>query len=154
MPEGCSNEIALGPELIDLAQTFFQSYNLHDVNRMIDLCDQDAYVRYLPMGDEGEGTVDRVARQIWSSILEAFPDLHVIVRSIFTDGRNVAAEVDIGGSQRKDFYGIPNRGRHYDLPHAFVLQFNDQRLIGMITAYWDNLSFYSQLGALDLPKAA
>jgi len=58
----------------------------------------------------------------------------VIVQSIFGDERDVAAEVNIGGTQRKDFLGIHNRGRHYELPHAFLLRLNDQRKIGLITA--------------------
>lgn len=54
----------------------------------------------------------------------AFPDLAVVTHSAFGDDENVAAEVEIGGTQRKDFLQIPNQGRNYDLPHAFLLKVN------------------------------
>jgi hypothetical protein len=63
----------------------------------------------------------------------------------------VAAEVVIGGTQRKDFLQIRNQGKHYDLPHAFLLKINDKDLITEIACYWDNASFYLQLGKTTLP---
>jgi steroid delta-isomerase-like uncharacterized protein len=95
-----------------------------------------------------------VGKQIWSGLIDAFPDLHVTVDSEFGNDRNTAAEVTIGGTQRKDFLDIPNHGKHYELPHAFLLRFNDEGKITAITCYWDNLSFYSQLGVEPLRKAA
>ena len=74
--------------------------------------------------------------------------------SIFGDESNVAAEVTIGGTQRKDFLDIPNQGKHYELPHAFILSVDDERKIARIAAYWDNVSFYAQLGKETLGKAA
>ena len=75
---------------------------------------------------------------------------HVTVQSIFGDERNIAAEVMIGGTQRKDLvYGqvrIPSQGKHYELPHVFLLQATESGLITEVAAYWDNASFYSQLG--------
>ena len=131
---------------IDITQSFFSSYNAHDVNRMLSLCSDDAQLRYVPMDKQGEGKVQEVGKTIWSTLLDAFPDLRVRLESAFADEQNVAAEVMIGGSQKKDFMNIPNQGRHYDLPHAFLLKIGDRRLITSITAYWDNASFYSQLG--------
>ena len=130
----------------DVARSFFEAYNQHDLNRMLASCTDDAQLRYVPMGKPGEGRIREVGKTIWSSLIDAFPDLRVRAESAFGDERNVAAEVMIGGTQRKDFMNIPNQGRHYDLPHAFLLQVSDRGLITSITAYWDNASFYSQLG--------
>ena len=51
----------------------------------------------------------------------------------------VAAEVMIGGTQRKDLvYGqvrIPSQGKHYELPHVFLLQANESGLITEVAAY-------------------
>jgi ketosteroid isomerase-like protein len=47
---------------------------------------------------------------------------------------------------------IPSQGKHYELPHAFLLQINDQGQISHITAYWDNASFYFQLGKTPEPQ--
>ena len=72
------------------------------------------------------------------------------VQLVFGDERHAAAEVTIGGTQRKDFLQIPSRGRHYELPHAFLLRLDDRGQITEIAAYWDNASFYSQLGKTTL----
>jgi steroid delta-isomerase-like uncharacterized protein len=98
------------------------------------------------MGDRGRGPANEVGRSIWSGLIDAFPDLRVEPQSMFGDDSHVAAEVLIGGTQQKDFLDIPNRGHRYQLPHAFILGFDDGG-ITQITAYWDNLSFYTQLGA-------
>ena len=107
-------------------------------------------MRYIPMGSQGEGRAREAGKTIWSGLIDSFPDLRVTVQSLFGDDRHVAAEVVIGGTQQKDFLQIPNRGKHYELPHAFLLQVNDRGQLAGITAYWDNASFYSQLGKMTL----
>jgi steroid delta-isomerase-like uncharacterized protein len=136
---------------IDVARSFFAAYNAHDVERMVAACGEDAELRYVPMGSQGRGNARELGKSIWSGLIDAFPDLAVTVESIFGDERNVAAEVVIGGTQQKDFLQIRSQGRHYDLPHAFLLQTNERSLITRITCYWDNASFYLQLGKTTLP---
>lgn len=135
----------------DVGRSFFASYDAHQVEKMVASCSEDARLRYVPMGSEGEGPARDLGKSIWSGLIGAFPDLRVTVQSLFDDGRHVAAEVVIGGTQRKDFLQIPSQGRHYELPHAFLLEVNDQGQISAITAYWDNASFYLQLGKTTLP---
>ncbi|MEA2255075.1 MAG: hypothetical protein QOG35_1120 [Solirubrobacteraceae bacterium] len=129
------------------AQSFFDAYDRHDVEAMLGHLSDDAEIRYVPMGDQGRGPAREVGRAIWSGLIDAFPDLRIHVESMFGDDRHVAAEVVIGGTQRKDFAGIRNQGRHYDLPHAFLLTLTDGGRITLIACYWDNASFYGQLGA-------
>jgi len=45
---------------------------------------------------------------------------------------------------------IRSQGKHYELPHAFLLQIDESGLIKEVAAYWDNASFYSQLGKTTL----
>jgi len=134
----------------DVARSFFAAYNHHDVNRMLAECSDDAQVRYVPMGDQGTGPARDVGKNLWSGLIDAFPDLSVTVPNVFGDDRNMAAEVVIGGTQRKDYMGIQNQGKHYELPQAFIMRVDDEGLIANITAYWDNASFYSQLGKTSL----
>jgi steroid delta-isomerase-like uncharacterized protein len=136
---------------IDAARSFFAAYNAHDVDRMLAACSEDAELCYVPMGGQGQGKLREVGKSIWSGLIDAFPDLYVRVESMFGDERNVAAEVVIGGTQQKDFLHIPSQGRHYDLPHAFLLKMSERGLIERVTCYWDNASFYLQLGKTTLP---
>jgi steroid delta-isomerase-like uncharacterized protein len=130
---------------VEVARSFFAAYNAHDVGRMVAACSEDARLRYVPMGDHGRGKAREVGQAIWSGIIDAFPDLTVTVQAVFGDDRNAPAEVLIGGTQRKDFLQIPSRGRHYGLPHAFLLRLDGRGQIAEIAAYWDNASFHSQL---------
>jgi ketosteroid isomerase-like protein len=133
------------------ARSFFAAYNAHKVDEMVGACSEDAQLRYVPMGDQGQGKVRDVGKAIWSGLIGAFPDLTVTTQAAFSDGRNVAAEVIIGGTQQSDFLQIRSQGKHYELPHAFLLTLNESSLITQITAYWDNASFYLQLGKTTLP---
>src|ERR1700676_4593476 len=136
---------------IDVPRSFFATYNAHDVERMVAACSEDAELPYVPMGSQGRGKARGLGKSIWSGLIDLFPGLGLKGQSIFGDEPNVAAEVVIGGTQQKDFLQIRSQGRHYDLPHAFLLQTNDRNLITRITCYWDNASFYLQLGKTTLP---
>ena len=143
-----------GNASLDIARSFFTAYSQHNVNRMIQAFSEDAEMRYPPLGPQGEGRARELGKQIWSGLIDAFPDLHVTVKSMFGDERNVAAEVLVGGTQSKDFHDIPNQGRHYEVPIAFFLRIDDKGRITEIAAYWDNISVYSQLGKEVVGKAA
>lgn len=135
---------------IEIARSFFAAYNAHQVDKMVAACSEDARLRYVPMGDQGQGKARQLGKTIWSSLIAAFPDLHVTVQSLFGDERHAAAEVVIGGTQQKDFFQIPNQGKHYELPHAFLVEIDAKGQIAGITCYWDNASFYAQLGKTSL----
>ncbi len=135
---------------IEVAHAFFNAYNAHDVNKMLSMCSEDGELCYVPMGEKGRGKLREVGKAIWSSLIDAFPDLAVVTHFAFGDDENVAAEIEIGGTQQKDFMQIKNQGRRYDLPHAFLLKVNEHGMLTRITSYWDNASFYSQLGKTTL----
>lgn len=147
MPKSTRNVIL---PAVDVARLFFAAFKDRDVNRMLAECRDDAQIRYVPMGNQGTGEVREVGKNIWSSLFDAFPDLTVTVPTLFGDDHNVAAEAVLEGTQRKDFLGIPSQGKRFQLPHAFIFQIDDLGLIASIAAYWDNASFYSQLGKTTL----
>jgi steroid delta-isomerase-like uncharacterized protein len=133
---------------------FFAAYREHDVSAMADLCADNAGFRYLPVeiwGKQrvvrGDGKVHGIGRVIWSGLITAFPDLSNEVTSLSTaqDG-TVVAEVTLSGTQAGPWGVTASKGQHYTLPHLFVLHVNADGLIDSVTAYWDNASFYRQLG--------
>lgn len=133
---------------------FFAAYRGHDVPAMADLCADNAGFHYQPVemwGKQrvirGDGKVNGIGRVIWSGLITAFPDLSNEVTSLSAaaDG-TVVAEVTLTGTQAGPWGAIASRGQRYSLPHLFVLHVNADGLIDDITAYWDNASFYRQLG--------
>ncbi len=137
---------------------FFEAYRAHDVERMTELCADNADFRYVPFEVwarqrvlHGDGKVGTVGKAIWTALIDAFPDLTNAVTTVRADTEgNVAAEVIIGGTQAKDFGVIGCTGGHYDLPHLFLFHVNDEGLIDDLVAYWDNVHWKSQLGWLEV----
>jgi hypothetical protein len=86
---------------VEAARSFFTSHDAHQVDKMLAQLSEDARLRYVPMGGQGEGRAREVGKIIWSGLIDAFPDLHVTVQSLFGDERHAAAEIVIGGTQRK-----------------------------------------------------
>lgn len=146
----------------DVAQAavtaFFDAYRAQDVERMVDLCADNAGFRYVPFEVwarqrvlHGDGKVRTVGKAIWTALIDAFPDLSNAVTSVRSDDEgNAAAQVGIGGTQAKAFGLIGCTGRHYDLPHLFVFHVDSDGLIDDIAAYWDNADWKKQLGCLEI----
>jgi ketosteroid isomerase-like protein len=139
-------------------RAFFDAYRAHDVERMVDLCTDNAGFRYVPFevwGRQrvlyGEGKVRTVGKVIWTTLIDAFPDLANVVTSLRADGEgNVAAEVGIGGTQAKAFGIVASTGGQYQLPHLFLFSVTGDGLIDDIVAYWDDVGWKKQLGCLEV----
>jgi steroid delta-isomerase-like uncharacterized protein len=130
----------------DLVRSFFSAFDDHDLDLMLMTCAKDARVSFVPMGKQGEGEVRELGASFWSSLFHAVPNLRVVVQSMFGREQSVAAEVIIGGRQQHAFEDIPGRDRPFELPHAFIIRLNDSTEITHITAYWDNVTLFSELG--------
>ena len=139
-------------------RAFFAAYRAQDVEGMVDLCAEGAGFRYVPFevwGRQrvlhGEGKVRTVGKVIWTTLIDAFPDLTNAVTSLRADEHgNVAAEAGIGGTQARPFGTIACTGGHYELPHLFLFHVTGGGLIDDIVAYWDNVGWKKQLGCLEV----
>ena len=139
-------------------RAFFDAYRAHDIERMVDLCTDNAGFRYVPFEVRsrqrvlhGEGRVRTVGKAIWTTLIDAFPDLTTAVTSLRADpDGNVVAEARIGGTQARDFGIIACTGGRYELPHLFLFHVTGDGLIDDIVGYWDNVAWKKQLGCLEI----
>ena len=137
---------------------FFDAYRVHDVERMVDLCTDGADFRYVPFEVRGrqrvlhgEGKVRTIGKVIWTTLIDAFPDLNNDVTSLRADEHgNVVAEVSIDGTQARPFGIIACTGGHFELPHLFLFHVTGDGLIDDVVAYWDNVAWKKQLGCLEI----
>lgn len=138
--------------------SFFDAYRAHDVERMVELCDDQARFRSVPFEIcrkqrvvKGTGHVGTIGKLLWTGLINAFPDLTNEVTNIIS-GRNgqVAAELVISGTQAKDWVPVRTRGRTFRSPHLLVFHVNDLGKIDEITSYSDNAAVRRQLGASEL----
>jgi steroid delta-isomerase-like uncharacterized protein len=154
------SDVAAPAPAVAVAQVerFFDAYRARDVEDMVDLCDDMAEFHYVPFeawGKQrvvrGDGKVRTIGKVLWTGLIDAFPDLGNDVTSISADSDgNVVAEVVISGTQSKDWGSIGMQGKHFDLPHLFLLHVNGDGLIDRITAYWDSAHFHQQLGRIEI----
>jgi steroid delta-isomerase-like uncharacterized protein len=137
-----------------VATAFFDAYRRRDVAAMAALCDDDADFRY-PAFEvwakqrvvHGNGKVHAIGRVIWTGLVRAFPDLTNEVTSIRSNVQGTAvAQVLVSGTQAASWGPVANSGKHYEVPHLFVLHVSPDGLIDAIAAYWDNALLYRQLG--------
>lgn len=111
-------------------------------------------VDYLPIALEGAANV--AGRQIWTALIETFPNLSNQVTAAYFDPETRVAviEVTISGTQAKDAFGIQNKGRHFDLPHVFIIRADGDGCIQSMKAYWDNATWFQALGRTSLADEA
>jgi len=139
-------------------RAFFAAYRAHDVEGMVDLCADGAGFRYVPFevwGRQrvlhGEGKVGTVGKLIWTTLIDAFPDLTNVVTSLRADEHgDVAAQVSFGGTQARPFGIIACTGGRFELPHLFLFHVTGDGLIDDIVAYWDNVDWKRQLRCLEV----
>ena len=127
LPAGCdttSREATARATVIG----FFDAYRARDIERMVELCTDNADFRYVPFevwGRQrvlhGDGKVCTVGKPIWTALLDAFPDLTNTVTSVRADADgNVAVQADISGTQIKDFGVIACAGANIQPEYANV----------------------------------
>jgi ketosteroid isomerase-like protein len=141
-----------------VVEAFFDAYRGHDVERMVELCDERARYRSVPFEIcrkqrvvRGNGHVCTIGKLLWTGLINAFPDLtNEVTRIISGNDGQVAAEVMISGTQAQDWVPVRTRGRRFRSPHLFVFHVNDLGKIDSITSYSDNAPVRQQLGAAEL----
>src|SRR5205823_10143079 len=118
------------PSAVEVDTAFFDAHRAHDVERMVELCTDNADFHYVPFevwGKQrvirGDGKVRTIGKTIWRTLIDSFPDLSNQVTSITSDDEgNVAVEIVISGTQAKPLGSSGNQGLHYDLPYVSWLR--------------------------------
>ena len=127
---------------------FMFAYQQRNVEKMLSFCDPEGTVEFLPVGESGKGKIGELGRDIWTALIDAFPDIDNTLDAAVAEGDNqVRCQVVIRGTQAKDFAGITSKGQHFDSDHIFVFHLNVNNKIDSITVSWDHADFCKQLGA-------
>lgn len=126
---------------------FFSAYQDHDYNRMVGLFLPEAKVSFVPLGENGNGLVSELGKNLWALLMDCFPDIDNTIDTFEVEGDTIVCKVVIFGTQAKDFAGIPSKGLRFDSDHIIIFTFDAQDRITSITIDWDHQSFSSQLGS-------
>jgi steroid delta-isomerase-like uncharacterized protein len=78
---------------------------------------------------------------------EAYPDLHLDVHDILSDGDMTAARWTMGGTSRGEFRGLPATGKTFVMTGMTIDKWDDERIVEEWTDY-DLLGGLRQLGII------
>jgi hypothetical protein len=137
---------------LDLKNTcveFMFSYQQRNIEKMMSFCAPNGTVEFVPLGTAGQGKLHELGKNIWSALVDSFPDLdNTLDAAVAEDDHTVRCQVVIRGTQKKDFANIQSKGKHFDSDHIFIFRLNDKNQIDHIRIEWDHADFQKQLGAV------
>src|SRR5262249_14508461 len=123
----------------------FERLGQRDVDGALALMAPDATVRLQGLGVAG--TMADAGRAFLESLVQAFPDLYLRVRTLFVTTEGVAvAEVTVEGTQAADLGPIVNLEKHMARDQVWMLHMGDDGLVHDARAYWCEVQLYRRLG--------
>jgi predicted ester cyclase len=128
---------------------FMFAYQQRNLAKMLSFCNPDGQVHFQPLGETGKGKIAELGKNIWTSLMDSFPDLDNTLDAAVAEGENkVICQVVIRGTQSKDFADIPSRGLRFDSDHIFIFHLGEENKIDNIKINWDHEEFKKQLGCI------
>jgi len=124
---------------------FFSAYQELDTERMISLATPEATVWFEPLGEGGKGLFQEFGKNVWSLLIDCFPDLDNTVDSMYSEDEAVICKVAIFGTQKKEFLGLPSKGLKFNSDHIFVFRFDENDKIIDLKINWNHEGFVAQL---------
>jgi steroid delta-isomerase-like uncharacterized protein len=123
----------------------YELINAGDIDRFGDLLAAD-FVEH--QGGPGypptkEGTLD-----FFRDLLASFPDWHMAVQDLIAGGDKTVARVQVTGTHKGEFIGIPPTGGSADVELIDIMRFDSA---GLVCEHWgvaDMLSLMQQLGVI------
>ena len=95
-----------------------------------------------------DATGAQALKQVWTTLLRAYPDLHVAVEDLIAEADKLVCRNVVTGTHRGEYLGLPPTGRSVTYNEIFIFRFED----GRIAETWgvvDVLAQLRQLGAIE-----
>jgi hypothetical protein len=126
---------------------FFSAYQELELDCMLSLCDPQGTISFIPLGGDYTGKINEVGKTLWAALMDSFPDLdNTVIDQQYDEAENaVTCKVDIFGTQKKDFAGLPALGKHFQSEHIFIFKFTEEDKIQDIQINWNHEAFVKQL---------
>ena len=128
----------------DAVRRWIAAWNAQDLDRAGQLLSPD-FVRHDANLPEVVGPAAQ--RDFLRGVFSAFPDIHVQVQQLITQGDTIAARLVIQGTHRAEFLGVPSTGRRITMESVDIFRLQDEK----IAEQWvlmNALGLMQQLGAI------
>ncbi len=139
-------------ELVKLNDQVIETWNNHDTNKFLALCDESV-VWSISKGPEYFKGKDQV-RDYFNGWKNAFPDLKLKIRNRITDADQIFVEYDFSGTHKGNLQTRPEMSeigptnRKVNSSGCYTAKIKNG-LITDLTNYPDRLGLLEQLGILD-----
>jgi steroid delta-isomerase-like uncharacterized protein len=126
-----------------VVRQMFDAWNAHDPERLVKLLEE----KYVSESDTNPGaqTGRDAARQLMTTYVRAFPDLHFDVTQVLSEGEFVVARWTVKGTHRGELMGIPPTNRCAVTNGCSVTQLKNGKAVHA-WVYWDTGHLMRQLG--------
>ncbi|HZE31964.1 MAG TPA: ester cyclase [Actinoallomurus sp.] len=91
-----------------------------------------------------DATGAEALKQVWATLLRAFPDLHVAVEDMIAEGDKVVCRQTVTGTHQGEYMGVPPTGRSITYNEIFIFRFAG----GRIAEIWGVVDTFAQLRQL------
>lgn len=126
--------------------SFMFAYQQRNVEKMLSLCNPHGTIHFTPLGEDGKGKIHELGKNIWTALIESFPNIDNTLDAAVTETDNyIRCQVVIRGTQSKDFADIPSKGKQFDSDHIFIFHLNPDNEIDHIRITWDHEDLKNQL---------
>jgi steroid delta-isomerase-like uncharacterized protein len=137
-PPGSVSSDQETPTAVDVVKAFFEAWNNKDLERLGTLLAPRVSGRNPLAPNEVTLTKESLYSAI-GRMMDAFPDLHMRIDAIMSDGATVAVEEFETGT-------LAATNRSYTMPVSIFFKVNPAGQITQLHNYWDTQTYCSQLG--------
>lgn len=136
-PDFASNEKAVRTAK-ETVRLFFDAWNRKDLDGLVALLGAQVNGRN-PLSGQENAIAKEDFRTILQKNLQAFPDLHMRVDRLISDGEIVAIE-------ELETATLAFTNQSYEMPVACFFRVNSEGMIVEIHNYWDTKTYFQQIG--------
>ncbi|MCP2246583.1 ester cyclase [Lentzea aerocolonigenes] len=118
------------------------SGDLDAISKAIDEVVAPDLVFHAPVPSDLTGV--QVLKQVWVTLLHAFPDIQVTTEDVVAEGDKVVYRNTVTGTHLGEYRGLPPTGRSVRYDEIFIIRFAD----GLIAEIWGVVDVFAQLRQL------
>jgi predicted ester cyclase len=96
-----------------------------------------------------EATGAQLAKEVFGTLLRAYPDLHITVEDLIEEGDKIVSRNTVTGTHQGEYMGLPPTGRSVTYNEIFIVRFAG----GRIVESWGVVDVFSQMKQLGVIPA-
>jgi steroid delta-isomerase-like uncharacterized protein len=83
--------------------------------------------------------------EFYAGLIKSIPDLHIETKHLHVSDEAITAEVQITGTHREEWMGVPALGHRVDFPVAAVITFDPEERMAGERIYFDTALMVAQM---------